>query len=98
MAAAIIATLFDDRVLTFGWIALGAAVGAAGGAVGARKVKMTAMPQMVAMFNGLGGGAAALVAFSDYRDTLGLPGSEPAKIIVSICFRPSSARSASRAR
>jgi H+-translocating NAD(P) transhydrogenase subunit beta len=38
------------------------AVGAAGGLVGARRVQMTQMPQMVALFNGVGGGAAALVA------------------------------------
>ncbi len=86
MAAAIAATLFDTRVLTFGWIVVGVVVGGAGGAIGARKVKMTAMPQMVALFNGLGGGAAALVGFSDYRDTIGLAGSVPAKIIVSILF------------
>ncbi len=38
------------------------AIGTAGGAVGAQKVQMTQMPQMVALFNGVGGGAAALVA------------------------------------
>ncbi|MGN6379920.1 MAG: NAD(P)(+) transhydrogenase (Re/Si-specific) subunit beta [Gaiellales bacterium] len=86
MAIAIAATLFDERVLTYGWIVLGAAVGGIGGAIGARKVKMTAMPQMVALFNGLGGGAAALVAFSDYHNTIPLPGHVAAKIIVSILF------------
>jgi proton-translocating NAD(P)+ transhydrogenase subunit beta len=86
MAFAIVATLFDERVVSYGWIAVGAAVGGIGGAIGARKVKMTAMPQMVALFNGLGGGAAALVAFSDYHDTVGLPGHVAAKIIVSILF------------
>lgn len=43
----------------------GMAVGAVAGVGGARRVKMTAMPQMVALFNGLGGGAAALVAVAD---------------------------------
>jgi NAD(P) transhydrogenase subunit beta len=86
MAIAIAATLFDERVVTFGWIVVGAAIGGIGGAIGARRVKMTAMPQMVALFNGLGGGAAALVAFSDYHDTVGLPGTVPAKIIASILF------------
>ena len=47
---------------------------------------MTAMPQMVALFNGFGGGAAALVALADYHDTVGLPGHVEAKIIVSILF------------
>jgi NAD(P) transhydrogenase subunit beta len=44
-----------------------AAIGSAVGVVGARKVKMTAMPQMVALFNGVGGGAAALVAIAEFH-------------------------------
>jgi NAD(P) transhydrogenase subunit beta len=86
MAFAIVATLFDERVLSYEWIALGAVIGGVGGAIGARKVKMTAMPQMVALFNGFGGGAAALVALADYHDTVGLPGHVAAKIIISILF------------
>ncbi|RLV47980.1 NAD(P)(+) transhydrogenase (Re/Si-specific) subunit beta [Nocardioides mangrovicus] len=43
-------------------------VGAAGGFVGARRVQMTQMPQMVALFNGVGGGAAALVALLELRE------------------------------
>jgi NAD(P) transhydrogenase subunit beta len=43
----------------------GVAIGSVAGTVGARNVKMTAMPQMVALFNGVGGGAAALVAVSE---------------------------------
>ena len=74
MAIAIAATLFDEQVVTFEWIIVGALVGGIGGAIGARRVKMTAMPQMVALFNGLGGGAAALVALADYHDTVGAPG------------------------
>jgi NAD(P) transhydrogenase subunit beta len=53
---------------------LGVAIGAVGGTVGARRVKMTAMPQMVALFNGVGGGAAALVAVSEL---LALSGARP---------------------
>src|SRR5436190_18637040 len=86
MALAIGATLFDERIETYVWIVVGALIGGVGGAVGARRVKMTAMPQMVALFNGLGGGAAALVAFSDYHNTVGAPGHVAAKIIVSILF------------
>lgn len=44
------------------WIIVAIALGTIGGVVGARKVQMTQMPQMVALFNGVGGGAAALVA------------------------------------
>jgi proton-translocating NAD(P)+ transhydrogenase subunit beta len=53
---------------------VGVLVGALVGTVGARRVRMTAMPQMVALFNGVGGGAAALVAISEL---LKLAGSRP---------------------
>ena len=46
-------------------IAIGVVIGALVGTVGARMVKMTAIPQMVALFNGVGGGAAALVAVAE---------------------------------
>src|SRR5581483_7101418 len=46
-------------------IAVGMILGTIAGALSARQVKMTAMPQMVALFNGVGGGAAALVAISE---------------------------------
>jgi len=52
----------------------GVVIGAVAGTVGARTVKMTAVPQMVALFNGVGGGAAALVAVSEL---LKLTGSHP---------------------
>ena len=47
-------------------IVIAVGIGALVGALSARKVKMTAMPQMVAAFNGVGGGAAATVAISEY--------------------------------
>ncbi len=46
------------------------AVGSVGGLVGARRVTMTQMPQMVALFNGVGGGAAALVALLELREII----------------------------
>ncbi|MHB8589276.1 MAG: NAD(P)(+) transhydrogenase (Re/Si-specific) subunit beta [Candidatus Dormibacteraceae bacterium] len=46
-------------------IAIGVVIGGAVGSIGARMVKMTAIPQMVALFNGVGGGAAALVAVAE---------------------------------
>ena len=45
-------------------------VGTAGGVYGARTVQMTQMPQMVALFNGVGGGAAALVALLELHDVI----------------------------
>jgi NAD(P) transhydrogenase subunit beta len=53
---------------------VGVLIGSVAGVVGARTVKMTAMPQMVALFNGVGGGAAALVAVSEL---LKLSGARP---------------------
>jgi H+-translocating NAD(P) transhydrogenase subunit beta len=60
-----------DGMLDNWWILLvGGLVGSVIGVLGARRVPMTAMPQMVAIFNGAGGGAAALVAVAEFlRDT-----------------------------
>ncbi|MGD9332451.1 MAG: NAD(P)(+) transhydrogenase (Re/Si-specific) subunit beta [Desulfobacterales bacterium] len=66
MLIAIVITLLDRQILGFGLIITGLIVGAAVGTVAARKVEMTAMPQMVALFNGLGGIASSLVAFAGY--------------------------------
>src|SRR5438105_7337188 len=66
MGVALIATLLDAHSTNYTWIVVGVVIGTAVGVAGARMVKMTAMPQMVALFNGVGGGAAALVASSDY--------------------------------
>src|SRR4030088_1100774 len=67
MVIALIATLPQLHFTTAGVIiiTIGGVIGAAVGAVGARMVKMTAIPQMVALFNGVGGGAAALVAVAE---------------------------------
>ncbi len=66
MAVAVIATLFKQEILSFTLILVGLAIGTAIGAVAARRVKMTSMPQMIAIFNGCGGGASALVAISEF--------------------------------
>jgi len=62
MLLAIVATLLDRRIVGFGAIAAALAAGSALGAVMALRVRMTAMPQMVALLNGSGGGASTLVA------------------------------------
>ncbi len=71
MAIAVVATLLQPHVLSGSstpWlIALGLALGTAIGLPAALNVKMTAMPQMVALFNGVGGGAVAIVAWVEYR-------------------------------
>jgi H+-translocating NAD(P) transhydrogenase subunit beta len=68
MLVAIVVTLLKSDVVTgWWWMAAGGAIGSVIGVVGARKVKMTAMPQMVALFNGVGGGAAALISVVEFH-------------------------------
>src|SRR5690606_32832099 len=73
MAIAVGATLLQ---VEHNWllIIIGLVVGAALGVPSARQVKMTAMPQMVALFNGVGGGAVALIAWSEFRTSEGFSG------------------------
>src|SRR6201987_4252765 len=74
MAIAVVATLLQPSEGNWGLIALGIALGTAVGVPAARNVKMTAMPQMVALFNGVGGGAVALISWVEFRhygDTYG---------------------------
>jgi H+-translocating NAD(P) transhydrogenase subunit beta len=69
MVIALVATVFVadiDNVLSAGEIGVGVVVGSVIGAVAAQRVQMTAMPQMVAAFNGVGGAAAALIAVSEF--------------------------------
>ena len=66
MLIAVIVTLVNRDVLNYGMIATGIAIGTVIGAIMARTIKMTAMPQMVAIFNGVGGGASALIAISEF--------------------------------
>jgi NAD(P) transhydrogenase subunit beta len=68
MLIAIVATLMA-KGLNFGWIIAGMVVGGGIGAYIARKVKMTAMPEMVGLLNGFGGGASLLVALSQFMIT-----------------------------
>jgi H+-translocating NAD(P) transhydrogenase subunit beta len=77
MAIAVVATLLDDVVGDYLLIAVGIAIGTAVGVPAARSVKMTAMPQMVALFNGVGGGAVALISFVEYREELEHTGANP---------------------
>jgi H+-translocating NAD(P) transhydrogenase subunit beta len=77
MAIAVVATLLWDFVGDYWLIVVGVALGTAVGVPAARSVKMTAMPQMVALFNGVGGGAVALISFVEYREALEHTGVNP---------------------
>ncbi len=66
MLLAIVATLLYQQVLNYSLILAGIAVGSAIGAIGAYRVAMTAMPQMVGLLNGLGGGASTLIAVGEF--------------------------------
>ena len=79
MIVAVAATLAkvanDGTITATGWAVLGAgtAVGATAGLPLARRVKMTAIPQLVSLFNAVGGGAAALIALADFVRLAGSP-------------------------
>ena len=62
MLIAVVFTVIDRDIVSYEWIIVGFIVGALIGAIAARQVQLTAMPQMVALFNGFGGAASAVVA------------------------------------
>src|SRR3954463_11582700 len=71
MGVAVVATLLTRGVGDWILIVVGVAIGTAVGIPAARGVKMTQMPQMVALFNGVGGGAVALISIVEFRVTGG---------------------------
>src|ERR671926_1400633 len=70
MAIAVVATLLSRQIGDWVLMVVGVAIGTAVGIPAARSVRMTAMPQMVALFNGVGGGAVALISVTEYREAL----------------------------
>ena len=71
MFIAVIATLIDKNIFSYQWIILAIVVGALLGLTISYYVKMTAMPQMVALLNGFGGASSAFVALSEYYTRAG---------------------------
>jgi H+-translocating NAD(P) transhydrogenase subunit beta len=67
MTVAVVFTLLSPEIDSYWLIVAGVAVGTVIGVASARMVQMTAMPQMVALFNGVGGGAAALIAAAEFH-------------------------------
>ena len=89
MLVAIVATLLVQDVISYGFVLLGILVGSVLGAVLALRIQMTAMPQMVALLNGLGGIASTFVASSEIANAVGggaaIPGGVvPTAIVLSI--------------
>ncbi len=83
MLVAIATTLLIDGHENWALMVAGLAIGSVVGVVGARNVRMTAMPQMVAIFNGVGGGAAALVALAEWHNAFGPVWDETTSIVLS---------------
>jgi len=86
MAIAVVATFLIDEMGHNWWLIIaGIVVGTIIGVPSAQKVKMTAMPQMVALFNGVGGGAVALIAWAEFRETAGYA-HEPRYVAIASLF------------
>jgi NAD(P) transhydrogenase subunit beta len=66
MLLAVVVTLLGKSLDNLWWILIAIAIGTVAGYLMAQRVAMTAMPQMVALFNGMGGGAAALISLSEF--------------------------------
>ena len=91
MALAVVTTLLLDGIGNWGLIVLGLAIGAAVGVIASTRVQMTQMPQMVALYNGVGGGAVALIAWSELRNGIaeidsGLLSEIPLDTLIPILF------------
>lgn len=66
MLVAVVVTLLDQEILNYTMILIGVVIGSAIGGILAKTIRMTAMPQMVAIFNGFGGASSALIATSEF--------------------------------
>jgi H+-translocating NAD(P) transhydrogenase subunit beta len=86
MLVAIAITLSLDVIGNGALIVIGIAIGTAVGVIASYRVQMTDMPQMVALYNGVGGGAAALISWSEFRHVTSTSSSIPLDIFVPILF------------
>ncbi len=84
MLLAIGVTFAQSEIVSYWEIVLGMVIGGGFGAFAARRVKMTAMPQMVALFNGVGGGAAALISWAEFHKRAPDPGNLKVDISIAI--------------
>jgi NAD(P) transhydrogenase subunit beta len=86
MAVAVVTTLLLDGIGNWGLIALGLGIGTAVGVIASIRVQMTEMPQMVALYNGVGGGAVALIAWSEIRHGISLGETIPLDTLIPVLF------------
>ncbi|HET7574115.1 MAG TPA: NAD(P)(+) transhydrogenase (Re/Si-specific) subunit beta, partial [Solirubrobacterales bacterium] len=86
MAIAVVTTLLLDGIGNWGLIALGLGIGTAVGVIASIRVQMTEMPQMVALYNGVGGGAVALIAWSEIRHGISLGHEIPLDELIPVLF------------
>ncbi len=86
MAIAVATTLLLDGIGNWGLIAAGLGVGTAVGVIASVRVQMTEMPQMVALYNGVGGGAVALIAWSEIRHGISLGHEIPLDELIPVLF------------
>ncbi|HEY0318163.1 MAG TPA: NAD(P)(+) transhydrogenase (Re/Si-specific) subunit beta [Solirubrobacterales bacterium] len=86
MAIAVVTTLLLDGIGNWGLIALGLGIGTAVGVIASIRVQMTEMPQMVALYNGVGGGAVALIAWSEIRHGISIHETIPLDTLIPILF------------
>jgi NAD(P) transhydrogenase subunit beta len=86
MAIAVVTTLLLDGIGNWGLIALGLGVGSAVGVIASVRVQMTEMPQMVALYNGVGGGAVALIAWAEIRHGISLGEELPLDTLIPVLF------------
>jgi NAD(P) transhydrogenase subunit beta len=86
MAVAVVTTLLLDGMGNWGLVVIGLAAGSAIGFVASVRVQMTEMPQMVALYNGVGGGAVALIAWSEIRHGISLGEDIPLDTLIPVLF------------
>ncbi len=86
MAVAVATTLLLDGMGNWGLIVLGLAIGTSIGVIASVRVQMTEMPQMVALYNGVGGGAVALIAWSEIRHGISLGETIPLDTLIPVLF------------
>jgi NAD(P) transhydrogenase subunit beta len=86
MAVAVVTTLLLDGMGNWGLIFLGLGIGTAVGVIASIRVQMTEMPQMVALYNGVGGGAVALIAWSEIRHGISIGEDFPLDELIPVIF------------